>query len=177
MPANMALHPRWHGRPIRAWMRTAFGFGFGVGVWGFGVGVRVEIERLFSVALDLSRHGPGGGDRFGGGLSMVAHMVEPTQCRFGGTPQGLCAPFTRRGAVTRRPRLQGGRAEPRRRPEASRCAHRQRGGSGAWGALRNRTYRDGGARDASAGEVRSSRSPSESQSAASLSKSPCSSRS
>jgi hypothetical protein len=51
-------------------MRAAFGFGFGVGVWGFGVGVRVEIERLFSVALDLSRHGPGGGDRFGGSLSM-----------------------------------------------------------------------------------------------------------
>jgi len=48
----------------------AFGFGFGVGVWRFGVGVRVEIGRLFSVALDLSRHGPGGGDRFGGSLSM-----------------------------------------------------------------------------------------------------------
>jgi hypothetical protein len=66
---------------------------------------------------------------------MVAHKVEPTQCRFGGTPQGLCVPFTRRGAVTRRPRLQGGRAEPRRRPEASRCAHRQRGGSGGRGEL------------------------------------------
>ena len=77
MPANMALHPRWHGRPIRAWMRAAFGFGFGVGVWGFGVGVRVEIERLFSVALNLSRHGPGVGDRFGGSLSMEAwSMVE-----------------------------------------------------------------------------------------------------
>ena len=142
--------------------------------------VRVEIERFFSVALGLSRHGPSDGDRFGGSLSMVAHMVEPTQCRFGhgGTPQGLCVPITRRGAVTRRPRLQGGRAEPRRRPEASRCAHRKRGGAGAWGALRtgHTVAGYGGAPDASAGEVRSSRSPSES--AASLSKSPrCSSRS
>jgi hypothetical protein len=51
-------------------MRAAFRFGFGVGVWGFGVGVRVEIERLFSVALDLSRYGLGVGDRFGGSLSM-----------------------------------------------------------------------------------------------------------
>ena len=53
--------------------------------WGFGVWVRVEIERLFSVALRLSRHGPGVGDRFGGGLSMVEHGREPTQfpVRFG----------------------------------------------------------------------------------------------
>ena len=34
MPANMALHPRQ--RPMRAWMRAAFGFGFGVGLLGFG---------------------------------------------------------------------------------------------------------------------------------------------
>ena len=45
--------------------------GWVVGVWRVGVWVRVEIVRFFSVALDLSRHGPGGGDRFGGSLSMV----------------------------------------------------------------------------------------------------------
>ena len=95
-------------------MRAAFGFGFGGGVWGVGVGVgvlgrvRVDFERCFPVGLGLSRHGPGGGDRWG--VSQHGRsMVEPAQrSSVGGTRQGPCVPRGTRRAVTRRPRLQGG---------------------------------------------------------------------